>query len=102
MASINLGEVADIITGPFGSMLHKSDYRETGTPVIMPQDIGNRTLSLESIARIGQQDAERLSRYATVENDIVYARRGDVEKHAFINADEAGALCGTGCGSAES
>ena len=78
-------------------MLHKSDYKETGTPVIMPQDIGNRTLSLESIARIGQQDAERLSRYATVENDIVYARRGDVEKHAFINADEAGALCGTGC-----
>ena len=97
MASINLGEVADIITGPFGSMLHKSDYRETGTPVIMPQDIGDRTLSLESIARIGQRDAERLTRYVTVENDIVYARRGDVEKHAFITKDEAGALCGTGC-----
>lgn len=97
MTSINLGEIADIITGPFGSMLHKSDYRETGTPVIMPQDIGDRTLSLDSIARIGQQDAERLARYATVENDIVYARRGDVEKHAFITADEAGALCGTGC-----
>lgn len=78
-------------------MLHKSDYRETGTPVIMPQDIGDRTLSLESIARVGQRDAERLARYATVENDIVYARRGDVEKHAFITADEAGALCGTGC-----
>ena len=97
MVSINLGKIADIITGPFGSMLHKSDYRETGTPVIMPQDIGDRTLSLENIARIGQRDAERLARYATVENDIVYARRGDVEKHAFITADEAGALCGTGC-----
>lgn len=97
MASINLGEIADIITGPFGSMLHKSDYRETGIPVIMPQDIGDRTLSLDSIARIGKQDAERLARYVTVENDIVYARRGDVEKHAFITADEAGALCGTGC-----
>lgn len=97
MASINLGEIADIITGPFGSMLHKSDYRETGIPVIMPQDIGDRTLSLDNIARIGQQDAGRLARYATVANDIVYARRGDVEKHAFITADEAGALCGTGC-----
>lgn len=97
MASINLGEIADIITGPFGSMLHKSDYRETGIPVIMPQDIGDRTLSLDSIARIDKQDAERLARYVTVENDIVYARRGDVEKHAFITADEAGALCGTGC-----
>ena len=54
MASINLGKIADIITGPFGSMLHKSDYQETGIPVIMPQDIGDRTLSLDSIARIGQ------------------------------------------------
>lgn len=97
MANINLGKTADIITGLFGSMLHKSDYRETGIPVIMPQDIGDRTLSLDSIARIGQQDAERPTRYATVENDIVYARRGDVEKHSFITADEAGALCGTGC-----
>ena len=48
-------------------MLHKSDYRETGIPVIMPQDIGDRTLSLDGIARIGKQDAERLARYVTVD-----------------------------------
>ena len=63
----------------------------------MPQDIGDRTLSLDEIAHIGPEDAARLARYATVENDIVYARRGDVEKHAFIDANTAGALCGTGC-----
>lgn len=97
MASTNLGKIADIITGPFGSMLHKSDYKEVGTPVIMPQDIGDRTLSLESIARIGNEDVARLARYATIENDIVYARRGDVEKHAYITNEQAGALCGTGC-----
>lgn len=78
-------------------MLHKSDYKEVGTPVIMPQDIGDRTLSLESIARIGNEDVARLARYATIENDIVYARRGDVEKHAYITNEQAGALCGTGC-----
>lgn len=92
-----LGDIADIITGPFGSALHKSDYQKEGTPVIMPQDIGDRTLSLDDIARIGDEDVRRLARYATVENDIVYARRGDVEKHAFITKNEAGALCGTGC-----
>lgn len=97
MASTNLGKIADIITGPFGSMLHKSDYKEVGTPVIMPQDIGDRTLSLESIARIDNEDVARLARYATIENDIVYARRGDVEKHAYITNEQAGALCGTGC-----
>lgn len=97
MAKAKLGDIADIITGPFGSMLHKSDYKPFGTPVIMPQDIGDRTLSLDSIARVGDEDAARLERYATIENDIVYARRGDVEKHAFITANEVGALCGTGC-----
>lgn len=97
MDSTNLGKIADIITGPFGSMLHKSDYKDSGTPVIMPQDIGNRTLSLDNIARIGDKDASRLARYATIENDIVYARRGDVEKHAYITSEQAGALCGTGC-----
>jgi type I restriction enzyme, S subunit len=97
LSKVKLGDIADIVTGPFGSMLHKKDYVSIGTPVIMPQDIGDRTLSLDEIAHIGPEDAARLARYATVENDIVYARRGDVEKHAFIDANTAGALCGTGC-----
>ena len=92
-----LGDIAEIITGPFGSMLHQSDYVSAGTPVIMPQDIGNRTLNKSAIAHIGINDAKRLSRYQVQENDIVYARRGDVEKHAFISIDDVGALCGTGC-----
>lgn len=92
-----LGAIAEIITGPFGSMLHQSDYTPAGTPVIMPQDIGNRILDKSAIAHVGANDAERLSRYRVQENDIVYARRGDVEKHAFICKDDIGALCGTGC-----
>ena len=92
-----LGDISEIITGPFGSMLHQSDYVSAGTPVIMPQDIGNRTLNKSAIAHIGIDDAKRLSRYQVEENDIVYARRGDVEKHAFISIDDVGALCGTGC-----
>lgn len=92
-----LGAVAEIITGPFGSMLHQSDYTLTGTQVIMPQDIGNRTLDKTAIAHVGSDDTERLARYKVRENDIVYARRGDVEKHAFIGKDDEGSLCGTGC-----
>jgi len=39
-----LGQICDegggfIRTGPFGSQLHKSDYDEDGTPVIMPKNI---------------------------------------------------------------
>ena len=93
-----LGEIADIITGPFGSMLHKSDYVLNGNPIIMPVNIGDRTLEYDGIARISEADSLRLSKYKVQRNDIVYARRGDVEKHAFIEEKDNKALfCGTGC-----
>lgn len=92
-----LGKIADIITGPFGSQLHQSDYVKRGIPIVMPQDIGNRNINYSTINYVSEEDATRLKRYSTVANDILYARRGDVEKHAFVRAKDAGVLCGTGC-----
>ena len=54
-------------------------------------------MNKDGIARISKKDAERLSRYVVRVDDIVYARRGDVEKHAYISSEDDGALCGTGC-----
>lgn len=87
----------DIQTGPFGSQLHASDYVQNGIPSIMPQNIGDNRVLTEGIARITQQDAERLSRYRVRPFDIVYSRRGDVERRALIRSTEDGWLCGTGC-----
>lgn len=84
-------------TGPFGSQLHASDYVEYGIPVVMPKDIGCRRVSTEGIARVRESDAERLARHRMQCGDIVYSRRGDVERHALISAREVGWLCGTGC-----
>jgi type I restriction enzyme S subunit len=84
-------------TGPFGSQLHASDYVPEGVPVVMPKDIGGRRVSTATIARIREIDAVRLSRHRLQEGDVVYSRRGDVERHALIGAREGGWLCGTGC-----
>ena len=93
-----LGDFADIQTGPFGSQLHAADYVEFGIPSIMPTNIGNRLeVRMDSIACINEADAQRLGRYLVKENDIVYSRRGDVEKCAFITTKQSGWLCGTGC-----
>ena len=86
-----------IQTGPFGSQLHASDYVESGVPVVMPKDIVSRRVSTESVARIGAADADRLSRHKLRAGDIVFSRRGDVERHALITEREVGWLCGTGC-----
>src|ERR1051326_807792 len=87
----------DIQTGPFGSQLHASDYVLDGVPSIMPQNIGDNRIIEEGIARVSLGDAERLSRYLVRKGDIVYSRRGDVEKRALVREHEDGWLCGTGC-----
>ena len=99
---LTLGEVCSqgggsVQTGPFGSQLHKADYVPVGIPSIMPQNIGENRIIEEAIARITLEDAERLSRYRVRPGDIVYSRRGDVEKRAVIREAEDGWLCGTGC-----
>lgn len=87
----------DIQTGPFGSQLHASDYVTEGIPSVMPQNISHDRVCTEGIARISSADAERLSRYLLQPGDIVYSRRGDVERRALITERESGWLCGTGC-----
>lgn len=97
-----LGEICDdvqgiIQTGPFGSQLHQFDYTDQGTPVIMPKNIVDGKVSTDSIARVGQDHVERLSRHKLENGDIVYGRRGDIGRHALITKKEVGWLCGTGC-----
>ncbi len=87
----------NIQTGPFGSQLHASDYRPFGVPSIMPKNIGDNRVIEDGIARIGEGDARRLARYLVRPGDIVYSRRGDVERRALIGHREDGWLCGTGC-----
>ena len=97
-----LGEVCrrgggNVQTGPFGSQLHASDYVSDGIPSVMPQNIGDNKILYTGIAKITREDAERLSKYRMREGDIVYSRRGDVERRALVRKTEDGWLCGTGC-----
>lgn len=84
-------------TGPFGSQLHASDYADAGIPVVMPQDMVGRRITTTRIARVPEEVADSLSRHKLHAGDIVYSRRGDVERHARVTSREMGWLCGTGC-----
>jgi type I restriction enzyme S subunit len=87
----------NIQTGPFGSQLHASDYVLVGVPSIMPTNIGENRIVEDGIVRITEDDANRLGQHRLRAGDIVYSRRGDVEKRALIREREEGWLCGTGC-----
>ncbi|WP_296449159.1 restriction endonuclease subunit S [Rhodoferax sp. UBA5149] len=86
-----------IQTGPFGSQLHKSDYSSEGVPVLMPKDLLGFRINTETIARIPEATAQSLPRHRMKPGDIVYGRRGDIGRRAFIMAHQSGWFCGTGC-----
>jgi type I restriction enzyme, S subunit len=86
-----------IQTGPFGSQLHASDYVADGVPSIMPVNIGDNRLIRDGIACISEEDAQRLSKHIVRKGDIIYSRRGDVERRALVRDAEDGWFCGTGC-----
>lgn len=97
-----LGELAKmdggvIQTGPFGSQLHQYEYQSEGVPVVMPKDIASGVVSVESVARVSEETANRLERHKLKLRSIVLPRRGEVTKRAFVRAEQEGWLCGTGC-----
>ena len=86
-----------IQTGPFGAQLHQSDYSDQGTPVCMPVNLVDGSISENGIARVTDEHVERLSRYKVKAGDLLYARRGDVGRGSLVGENEDGWLCGTGC-----
>lgn len=86
-----------IQTGPFGSQLHAHEYVNSGVPVIMPQDIINGLISTKQIEYISSKKARSLKRHIVQINDIIFARRGDLNRCVAIGERESNWFCGTGC-----
>ena len=95
--SVEISQIVDDIRiGPFGTMLHKSDYISAGVPVINPQHIKNNSIIPGSNVTISTEKAEELSSYKLRCNDIVMGRRGEMGRCAAVTEKEHGWLCGTG------
>ncbi len=84
-------------TGPFGSMVHKSDYIDNSDyPLINPANIIDGKIDVTKAVRISADKAKELERYILEEYDILLARRGDLSKCAIVINEAIGAYCGTG------
>lgn len=88
---------AELQTGPFGTMLHASAYQTAGTPVIAVQHIGDNALRQGEYPLVDDENADRLKRYTVRENDILFARKGSVDRRARIRPHESGWLQGSDC-----
>ena len=94
---VELGEVCKaIVTGPFGSALHQSDYVDDGIPVINPQNIVDGTISIEGVKMVAPATRDRLKEFTVRVDDIVIGRRGEMGRCGVVTSGMNGWLCGTG------
>ena len=91
-----LGEVANIRVGPFGSSLHKADYVDNGVPLVNPCHMKDSKIADRISTQVSHDKAESLKEYRLKAGDIVFARRGEIGRLAFVSEKEDGYLCGTG------
>jgi restriction endonuclease S subunit len=95
--SAHIGEICDVFTGPFGSLLHQSDYISNGAPLINPVNIVNGEILVGSEKTVSRETLNRLRGYVLSKGDIVIGRRGEIGRCAVVGSDQDGWLCGTGC-----
>ncbi|EIT7140263.1 restriction endonuclease subunit S [Vibrio parahaemolyticus] len=93
----SLSQLVDLIQiGPFGSLLHKSDYISGGIPLINPTHIKNLKIEPDYNLSVTEGKLNDLQKYVMSEGDIVIGRRGDMGRCALVSDKEDGWLCGTG------
>lgn len=89
--------LADLRTGPFGTQLHASDYVVSGRPVLNVRNVGFGEVRDERLEYVNDETAQRLSGHILQEGDIIFGRKGAVERHAYIPERYSGALQGSDC-----
>ena len=93
---VRCGE-ASLQTGPFGTQLSASEYVGEGIPVINVRNIGLGEVRVHNLEFITTVKAEDLHHHVLREGDIVFGRKGAVERHALITAEQDGWVQGSDC-----
>ena len=87
---------ARIQIGPFGSLLHRKDYVEGGSPLVNPKHIQQGTIRPDRSETVGARKFAELETYHLQAGDVVMGRRGEMGRCAIVNEDSGPLLCGTG------
>ena len=101
-AATTLGEFVSsgsisLQTGPFGTQLKASQYTDEGTPVINVRNIGSGVLKADKLEFLPPERAEEHKRHKLLEGDIVFGRKGAVERHLLVSPSEQGWIQGSDC-----
>lgn len=85
-----------IKTGPFGTKLKASEYTATGVPVISVGEVGFGRLRIRhDTPRVDETVSSRMPEFLLKAGDIVFGRKGAVERSAQLQPDEDGYFLGS-------
>lgn len=85
-----------IKTGPFGTVLKAHEYSTHGVPIISVGEIRYGTIKInDSTPRAPIEVVKRLPTFLLKEGDIVFARKGSVDRSAFIRFEQNGWFLGS-------
>lgn len=87
-----LNEISTIRTGPFGTVLHQSDYVEVGTPIITVEHLSEFGVVHQNLPLVSDEDKTRLNSYVLKCGDIVFSRVGSVDRNSLVKDSEEGWL----------
>jgi type I restriction enzyme S subunit len=88
---------ADLQTGPFGTQLKASDYVDEGTPVINVRNVGFGDIREHDLEFVDDAMVQKLHVHQLRKGDIVFGRKGAVERHALIDDHADGWIQGSDC-----
>jgi len=88
---------AAVKTGPFGTQLSASEYSDEGIPVINVKNIGYGTNIEDDLDYVPDEVCQRLAQHQLQLGDIVFGRKGAVDKHAIITESQIGWVQGSDC-----
>lgn len=85
-----------IKTGPFGTVLKAHEYTENGVPLISVREIGYGIFSLgQHTPRVPPKVTDRLPEYLLETGDIVFGRKGAVDRSAIVQPEQHGWFLGS-------
>jgi len=96
-----LGELIDkdngsIQTGPFGTTLKAAEYTKNGVPLISVRELVDGRIEIDQkTPKVNQHILDRLPQYILQKGDIVFGRKGSVERSALIREREHGWFLGS-------
>jgi len=93
----SLADVGHFRTGPFGTLLKADEYYASeGTPLVSVRDIGEGVLTFdEHTPLVPPAVVRRLPQYVLNSGDIVFGRKGGVERSAMVQDSQAGCFLGS-------